>query len=179
VARLGAEAVGIFDPVLRWLRKDTAGAAGTGLGRAAAGGGRRSLRGRPANPRQRARPFASRSTTRDPIDVVSGEVLLRQVDVRLAGALPLLLERTPVLLLVRGPPVRPVVGVDPGPAAEIDRAGACFASSDGMLLAYPPPAPGVAVLPLEGPRVPLTLGEGGVHTIGDRRSGRTLHFAAP
>jgi hypothetical protein len=48
-----------------------------------------------------------------------------------------------------------------------------------MLLAYPPPAPGVAVLPLEGPRVPLTLGEDGVHTIGDRRSGRTLHFAAP
>lgn len=178
MARIGAGAVGIFDPVLRWLRKDTSGAAGTGLGRAAAGEGRRSLRGRPANPRQRARPFASRSTTRDPIDVVSGEVLLRQVDVRLAGALPLLLERTHVSSWSEGRLFGRSWASTLDQRLEIDRAGACFASSDGMILAYPPAAPGVAVLPLEGPRLPLTLGEDGVHTIGDRRSGRTLHFAA-
>ncbi len=44
----------------------------------------------------RAVETEARATTGDPIDVASGEVILRQTDVALAGVLPLVLERTHV-----------------------------------------------------------------------------------
>jgi uncharacterized protein DUF6531 len=99
VARLGAKMmIGLFKPALGFLRvaeKDEAVVrrGGLALTRTAERGGGRSLRDALGSLRQRSRTFASRTTTKDPIDVVSGEVVLQQIDVRLDGALPLVLER--------------------------------------------------------------------------------------
>src|SRR5687768_15043010 len=56
--------------------------------------GSNSPQNRPGNDRSNAKPNDTKSTTRDPIDVVSGEVLLSQVDATMSGELPLVLGRT-------------------------------------------------------------------------------------
>ena len=60
---------------------------------------------------------------------------------------------------------------------EVEETGVYFAAEDGMLLAYPAPTGGVAVLPEEGPRWPLRRTEDD-YTITDPERGQTLHFAS-
>ncbi|WP_329256152.1 DUF6531 domain-containing protein [Actinoallomurus sp. NBC_01490] len=141
--------------------------------------GGRSLRDTLGDLDHRSRPYDLRTTTKDPIDVVSGEVVLQQVDVRLAGALPLVLERTHISSCPEGRLFGRSWASTLDQRLEVDGSGACFVSADGTIVAYPPvTAPGVEVFPLEGPRWPLTRDEDGVYTIGDRRNGRTLRFVA-
>ncbi|TDC74277.1 RHS repeat-associated core domain-containing protein, partial [Streptomyces hainanensis] len=60
-----------------------------------------------------------------------------------------------------------------------DEAGLRFVTADGMILDYPRPMPGEAVMPVEGPRWELGWdGEpGSPMTVHQRETGHTLHFA--
>ena len=144
----------------------------------AQGGGRsagRSLRARLGAP-GRARPFASRVRTRDPIDVATGEVVLRQVDVELPGALPLVLERTHVSSSRAGVLFGASWVSTLDQRLEVDAHGVCFVSADGMVLSYPVPTAGTRVLPESGPRLPLRKGVDGAYTIEDPATGREWRF---
>ncbi|GLY89844.1 DUF6531 domain-containing protein [Actinoallomurus iriomotensis] len=125
----------------------------------------------------KARTYASRVLIKDPIDVASGEVVLRQTDVELAGALPLVLERT----YLSSSRIDGLFGVAWASTLdqrlEIDADGVCFASADGMVLTYPPPAEGTRVLPDSGPRWPLRKTGDGAYTITDPPTGREWHFS--
>jgi RHS repeat-associated protein len=127
----------------------------------------RSLRGTVTGTRIRAsRRFEARATTRDPIDVASGEVVRRQVDVDLPGVLPLVLERTHVSSYREGRLFGPSWASTLDQRVEVDAEGVYFVTADGMILAYPPAdEPGVPVLPVEGPRWPLTRTEDGGHEV--------------
>ncbi|WP_345469294.1 RHS repeat-associated core domain-containing protein [Actinoallomurus oryzae] len=108
--------------------------------------------------------------------MAGGEVVLRQVDVELAGALPLVLERTYLSSsLVNG-----FFGMSWASTLdqrlEIDAEGVCFASADGMVLAYATPVTGARVLPESGPRWPLRKTIDGTYTITDPRAGREWRF---
>lgn len=125
----------------------------------------------------KARSYSSRVLTKDPIDVASGEVVLRQIDVDLAGALPLVLERTHVSSSRTGVLFGASWASTLDQRLEIDAEGVCFASADGMVLAYPPPpVAGAPVLPESGPRRPLRKTIDGTYTITDPRTGREWRF---
>jgi RHS repeat-associated protein len=129
--------------------------------------------------RGRSVPRVLRRTTGDPIDVASGEVIMHQTDVELAGVLPLVLERTHVSSYRQGGLFGISWASTLDQRLEVDGRGACFASADGMVLTYPPPAStGTAVLPYEGPRWPLAH-TGAGYAITDPVLGRTLHFQSP
>jgi YD repeat-containing protein len=101
-------------------------------------------------------------------------MVMRQVDVELPGALPLVLARTHL------PGYR--VGRSYGPAwattldmrIEPDGALLRFADDDGTVLVYPVPTDPAPVLPVEGPRLPLTADDAG-WTI-TRPTGEALRF---
>ncbi|MGH3693492.1 MAG: RHS repeat-associated core domain-containing protein [Pseudonocardiaceae bacterium] len=116
-------------------------------------------------------------TCNDPIDVAAGRVVLTQTDVELAGVLPLILCRTHLSSYRKGRWFGPSWASTLDQRLEINGTGAYFAAEDGMLLSYPVPADGRAVLPVEGPRWPLHRNADGGYTVIDPQRGRTLHFA--
>ncbi|TQM01087.1 RHS repeat-associated protein [Actinoallomurus bryophytorum] len=117
--------------------------------------------------------------TKDPIDVASGEVVLRQVDVELAGVLPLSLERTHVSSYRAGRLFGTSWASTLDQRLEFDAEGVCFAAADGMVLAYPPVRlPETPVLPFAGPQWALAVDQDGGHSVTDSQAGRTLHFAS-
>ena len=112
----------------------------------------------------------------DPVDVAGGRVVLTQTDVELAGVLPLVLSRTHLSSHRVGRWFGPSWASTLDQRLEVEETGVYFAAEDGMLLAYPAPTGGVAVLPEEGPRWPLRRTEDD-YTITDPERGQTLHFA--
>jgi RHS repeat-associated protein len=139
---------------------------------------RRSLRTDLANLRTRARQFVSRTLTKDPIDVATGEVVLAQTDVELAGMLPLVLARTHVSSYRSGTLFGPSWASTLDQRLEVDSSGMTLASADGMVLAYPTPASDDAVWPIEGPRRPLSPEAGGGYAVADPQTGHVHHFAS-
>ncbi|HEV7935717.1 MAG TPA: RHS repeat-associated core domain-containing protein [Actinomadura sp.] len=177
----GGAAKGIFkaaEPLLRKLLKSGghhAGDAARRVRRRVGDGPGRSLGGR--HPRKTAVPANSRRTCGDPIDIATGEMVLTQTDVELAGTLPLVLMRTHVSSYRGGRWFGASWASVLDQWLEVSPDRVRFAAADGMVLSYPHPFATVSVLPEEGPRWPLRLdGEGG-HAITDPESGRTLHFA--
>ena len=141
-----------------------AGAAEDGLGDAA------------ANPTSAAQAPSDMTTAGDPVDVVTGDVVLNQTDVTLPGILPLVLERThrsshraglwlgnswmssfDQRLSVRG---KTVTG----------------AFADGRVLTWPRPAPAALMLPVAGPAWPLRAEPDGSWTVTDPQRGLTWHY---
>jgi RHS repeat-associated protein len=123
------------------------------------------------------RPLSERTCEADPVDVATGQVVLGQVDVRLPGVLPLVLARTHVSTYRAGRWFGPSWASTLDQRVEIDADGACYTSPDGMVLAYPPvPAGPHPVLPLAGPRRPLSASGDG-YCITDEETGQRLHFA--
>jgi RHS repeat-associated protein len=131
---------------------------------------------RPKNPRATASQVDDHHVCGDPIDVASGEVILHQTDVELAGALPLILTRTHVSSYRAGRWFGHRWASSLDQRLKIDEHGACYAAADGMILVYPPLAGGMSVLPEEGPRWPLTYTAEGTYTITNPQRGHTLHF---
>ncbi|MFB9834380.1 DUF6531 domain-containing protein [Actinoallomurus acaciae] len=120
-----------------------------------------------------------RTLTKDPIDVASGEVVLRQPDVELAGILPLTVERTHLSSYRAGGWFGRSWASTLDQRLEIGRTRAWFADADGTIVTYlRPETPGAPVLPDAGPCRPLRLTPDGTYTISDPRTGRTWHFAA-
>ena len=110
----------------------------------------------------------------DPIDVVTGVMVMRQIDVDLAGALPLILARTYVSSYRVGRSFGPGWASTLDQRVEPDGDVVRYADDDGTVLVYPAPTGSEPVLPVEGPRLPLAVDAGG-WTI-TRPDGRTLRF---
>ncbi|MFI6495042.1 DUF6531 domain-containing protein [Streptomyces sp. NPDC050564] len=121
----------------------------------------------------------SRCKNGDPVDMVSGEMLMEETDVELPGLLPLVLRRTHVSTYRWGQWFGPSWASTLDERLELDSEGAVFATEDGMILLYPVPTPGTSVMPLEGPRWPLDWdgAPGAPIRITDPATGHTRHFA--
>ncbi|SDH88958.1 RHS repeat-associated core domain-containing protein [Actinokineospora alba] len=129
------------------------------------------------DPKASARPEPNRKTCGDPIDVASGEMLLTQDDVRLGGALPLVLSRTHLSTYRIGTRFGASWASTLDQRLEVDDEGVCFVTEDGMVLVYPHPGDS-PVLPAEGPRWPLLRSADGGYSVTDPESGHTRMFAA-
>ncbi|WP_406277466.1 DUF6531 domain-containing protein [Embleya sp. NBC_00896] len=114
----------------------------------------------------------------DPVDPVTGEVSLSQIDVRLEGALPVLLGRDHRSSYRHGRHCGASWASFLDQHVEFDEDGVVFRSADGMILRYPMPEPDRFVLPYGGSRWPLAWdGEaGGVVVIGQPKLGVGLTF---
>ena len=100
-------------------------------------------------------PGHHRHCLSDPVDTASGAMLLPVTDVHLPGALPLRLERTHMSSYRNGVWFGPTWASTLDQRLQLDADGVVFAADDGMRLQYPPPRPGVAVLPHAGPQLGL------------------------
>ncbi|MFF7747927.1 putative T7SS-secreted protein [Streptomyces sp. NPDC007971] len=112
----------------------------------------------------------------DPVDLTTGKMYLPQTDVALPGVLPLVFTRRVESGYRFGRWFGPSWSSTIDQRLEIDSEGVVFVTEDGMLLAYPHPAPGLPTLPSHGPRRPLDRVDGG-YTITDPGTRRTWHFA--
>ncbi|MFF7971896.1 putative T7SS-secreted protein [Streptomyces sp. NPDC007905] len=112
----------------------------------------------------------------DPINLATGKMYLPQTDVTLPSVLPLVLKRRVESGYHLGRWFGPSWSSTLDQRLEIDAEGVVFVTEDGLLLAYPHPAPGLPTLPSHGPRWPLDRVDGG-YTITDPRTLRTWHFA--
>ncbi|MBV9026900.1 MAG: hypothetical protein JO362_24590 [Streptomycetaceae bacterium] len=117
----------------------------------------------------------------DPIDVVTGEMLLAQTDVNLSGVLPLVLQRTHLSSYRHGGWFGRSWASTLDQRLQLDEHGVLFATADGLRLCYPIPQPGVPAYPERGPRWPLSWDgrPGGRMHITDSSTGRTYVFAHP
>ncbi|ALC22612.1 putative T7SS-secreted protein [Streptomyces pristinaespiralis] len=122
-------------------------------------------------------PDAVESRGTDPIDLATGVMYLPQTDIVLPGTLPLIFRRRVASDYRAGRWFGPSWSSTADQRLEIDSEGVVFVCEDGMLLAYPHPAPGVPVMPSHGPRWPLDRDVDGDYTITDPDTGRTWHFA--
>ncbi|MEU1333646.1 DUF6531 domain-containing protein [Streptomyces sp. NPDC005865] len=126
-----------------------------------------------------SKPAKGRCKNGDPIDMVSGEMIMEEIDVELPGLLPLVLRRTHLSSYASGRCFGPSWASTLDERLELDGDGVLFATEDGMILQYPVPAPGMSVMPQEGPRWPLDWdgAPGAPIRITDPTTGRTRHFA--
>ncbi|WP_306334640.1 DUF6531 domain-containing protein [Streptomyces sp. KL118A] len=116
----------------------------------------------------------------DPVDVATGEMFLEATDAVLAGTLPLVFTRRVASGYRAGGWFGPTWSSTVDQRLEIDEDGVVFVTEDGMLLAYPHPvAPDTPVLPMSGPRWPLTRLGNGTHQIDDPVGGLSRRFAIP
>jgi RHS repeat-associated protein len=120
---------------------------------------------------------AERVTAGDPVDVATGEVLLSQTDVALAGLLPLVVERTHASSYRVGQWFGPSWASTLDERLEVTPEGVTFVAADGVRLRYPHPdtAGGIA-WPRAGARWPLRRTESGGYLIADPASGRVRVF---
>ncbi|WP_329298028.1 DUF6531 domain-containing protein [Streptomyces sp. NBC_00659] len=125
------------------------------------------------------KPAKGRCKNGDPVDMVSGEMLMTQTDVLLQGVLRLGVARTHVSTYRSGRWFGPSWASTLDQRLELDDEGVLFATEDGMILVYPVPVGADAVMPAEGPRWPLAWDRerpGALH-VTDPRTGLTRHFA--
>ncbi|WP_404816431.1 RHS repeat-associated core domain-containing protein [Streptomyces thermolineatus] len=111
--------------------------------------------------------------------MATGRMSLPQTDLTLPAVLPLVFSRCFESSYRTGRWFGPTWASTADQRLEIDAEGVVLVREDGSLLAYPHPAPGVPVLPLDGDRHPLTVDEYGDYTVTDPETGRNWHFAAP
>ncbi|MFF4634397.1 DUF6531 domain-containing protein [Streptomyces olivaceus] len=152
-----------------------------GLAAMAKGLGKKGLRSQADDAVAKAKPGKGRCLNGDPIDMASGEMYMTEVDVDLAGLLPLTLRRTHLSTYRAGRFFGASWASTLDERLELDDQGAAYATEDGMILLYPAPAPETSVFPLEGPRWPLHWsGETDAPLcVTDPLTGVTRHFAAP
>ncbi|WP_051967442.1 RHS repeat-associated core domain-containing protein [Kitasatospora mediocidica] len=117
-------------------------------------------------------------TAGDPVDVVSGQVLTTEIDLVLAGLLPVILRRSYASGYIGGRLHGQGWSSTLDQRIEIDADGIHFAGDDAQILHYPHPGqPGLAVLPSAGARWPLTWDQhSGDFRIEDPDRGWTRHF---
>ncbi|MFJ8539183.1 putative T7SS-secreted protein [Streptomyces sp. NPDC093591] len=161
----GKGAGGVARGAARGLAKDAV----TGAARTGANGATRNF----------ARKLWCKLFGGDPIDLATGRMSLPQTDVTLPAKLPLVFSRQFESSYEAGRWFGPKWTSTADQRLEIDAEGVIFIREDGSLLAYPHPAPGVPVLPLDGDRHPLTIDAYGDYAVTDPESGRAWYFAAP
>ncbi|MFE2882549.1 putative T7SS-secreted protein [Streptomyces sp. NPDC059272] len=159
---------GVESAVETGVRRSASDAAGD-----AAGAGRKGVAEHPEGASRRPEEVVCE---RDPIDVATGHMVLPQTDLSLPGSLPLVLKRSFNSAYRAGRWFGPTWSSTVDQRLEIDAEGVVLIAEDGLLLAYPHPAPGLPTLPAHGPRWPLNREDGG-YTITDPDTGRVWHFA--
>ncbi|MFJ5261162.1 putative T7SS-secreted protein [Streptomyces sp. NPDC088387] len=164
---VGTKGLGAVRAGLRLAAKD-------GLESAAQKGARESLDGGPDQLARREGERVKDGT--DPIDLATGRMYLPQTDVALPGALPLLIERRVESGYHLGRWFGPSWSSTLDERLEIDAEGVVLVTADGLVLAYPHPAPDLPTLPSHGPRWPLRREDDG-YTITDPATGHVRHFA--
>ncbi|ADI08421.1 Rhs protein [Streptomyces bingchenggensis BCW-1] len=114
----------------------------------------------------------------DPVDVVTGEMVMPATDVSLPGALPLVLERTFVSGHTCGGWFGRTWSATLDQRLELDADGIVFVAAEGMVLRYGVPHPEQDIYPVRGPRWPLRWDgtAGGTMRIEIPEQARTLHF---
>lgn len=145
-----------------------------------------SLDGAKENARRHAISLEKKTCKNDPVDVATGEMTLPQTDLVLPGTLPLVLRRTHLSDYRWGRWFGRSWASTLDERIELDPKGqgAVWAREDGSLLIYPRlPAPDdvEGVLPVEGPRLPLThVGRDNAsattYCIADESAGATRYF---
>ncbi|SDZ03261.1 YD repeat-containing protein [Amycolatopsis xylanica] len=131
------------------------------------------------DPAKDGRSNKGKCTGGDPVDLATGEMLMSQTDVELAGVLPLVLRRTHISTYRLGRSFGPSWASTVDQRVESDAAGVCYVGADGVTLTYPtPPADGTSVLPSHGARWPLRLISAGEFTVTSPVDGQIRHFRA-
>ncbi|MFF6960340.1 RHS repeat-associated core domain-containing protein [Streptomyces sp. NPDC008317] len=117
-------------------------------------------------------------TCGDPIDMATGEMVMSATDAELPGVLPLVIERTHRTNFRGGRWFGPTWASTLDQRLVLDDQGVRFTTADGMTLDYPIPGPGLPVMPVTGPRWPLTWDgtPGGTMTVAQPETGQALHF---
>lgn len=137
-----------------------------------AGANQPNIRDNSRSPEKEATPDKNKNTCGDPIDVASGDVVLPQTDVEMAGVLPLVLRRLHLSSYRVGRFFGSSWASTLDQRLEVDEEGVSFAGDDGTLLFYPHPTP--TSWPHVGPRKFLARTDTG-YTITDPE-GQKLHF---
>ncbi|WP_405725175.1 DUF6531 domain-containing protein [Streptomyces sp. NBC_01537] len=121
------------------------------------------------------------TTGGDPVDVVSGQMIMSATDLELPGLLPLILRRAYASGYSAGRHFGPGWSATLDQRVQIDTQGIHYAGDDGQILHYPrPTAPDRPVLPEYGAQWPLTWDDDtGSIRIEDPQAGWTRHFDAP
>ncbi|MEU4885900.1 MULTISPECIES: putative T7SS-secreted protein [Streptomyces] len=115
----------------------------------------------------------------DPVDLATGRMYLPQTDVVVPGALPLVFTRRVESGYRSGRWFGPSWSSTADQRLEIDAEGVVLVTEDGLLQAYPHPAPGQPTLPAMGPRHALDRTPGGDYTVTDPDTGHIRHFTGP
>ncbi|MFD4292852.1 putative T7SS-secreted protein [Rhodococcus sp. NPDC058532] len=113
----------------------------------------------------------------DPVDVATGEFLLPETDLTLPGVLPLVLRRRHRSTHRFGRWFGRSWSATLDLRVVVEDAGVTFLAEDGVMLSYPHPEVGAAVLPTSGQRWPLTRTEAGGYRIDDPDRRISWHFA--
>ncbi|MFF4433159.1 putative T7SS-secreted protein [Streptomyces sp. NPDC001513] len=115
----------------------------------------------------------------DPVDLATGRMFLPQTDIMLPGTLPMAFTRRAEAGYKSGRWFGPMWSSTIDQHLEIDAEGVVLVTEDGLVLAYPHPAPGEPVLPSSGPRMPLARTPDGDWTLTDPASGHVRRFSPP
>ncbi|GAA2992141.1 DUF6531 domain-containing protein [Actinokineospora diospyrosa] len=126
---------------------------------------------RPADPKNTRTPECNRTTCGDPVDIVTGDVIIGQTDVELAGTLALVVRRTHISSFRAGRLYGRSWASTIDQRLEFDAQGVVYIADDGVILVYPSSTGDV--LPITGPAWPLNRDEDG-YTI--TRDGQVLRF---
>lgn len=123
-------------------------------------------------------PPEGRTGSKDPVDLVTGEMFLPQRDLELPGLLPLVFERVHTSGYRKGRWFGGSWASTLDQRIEIDEDGIHYAAPNSVVLHYPiPTQPGQRVLPAEGARWPLSWDrKSDTVLIEQPETGRTLHF---
>ncbi|RSN53270.1 hypothetical protein DMH12_18125 [Streptomyces sp. WAC 04229] len=121
-----------------------------------------------------------RSKGSDPIDMATGAMYLPQTDVELPGLLPLVFTRRVASDYRCGWWFGPTWASTIDQRLEVDDKGVVLVTEDGLLLEYPHPAATEApVMPVTGPRQPLTRLDDGSYRVEDPLTGHSRFFSSP
>lgn len=115
----------------------------------------------------------------DPVDLATGRMFLPQTDIVLPGTLPMAFTRRAEAGYKSGRWFGPMWSSTIDQHLEIDAEGVVLVAEDGLVLAYPHPAPGEPVLPSSGPRMPLARTPDGDWTLTDPANGHVRIFSPP
>ncbi|MFJ6405457.1 putative T7SS-secreted protein [Streptomyces hydrogenans] len=119
-------------------------------------------------------------TNTDPVDLASGRMFLPQTDLVLPGTLPLAFTRRTESGLPAGRFLGPSWTSTVDERLEVDATGVLHVTADGLLIAYPHPAPGTPTEAESGTaRTRLARETDGGYTLTDPGTGETRRFTAP
>ncbi|MCI2415794.1 DUF6531 domain-containing protein [Saccharopolyspora sp. K220] len=131
---------------------------------------------KPDSPRDRAIPSEDLCTGgTEPVDLATGHVVMTETDLQILGPLSLVLERMHISSYRAGRWFGPSWTSTLDQRLEVDDEHVCYFSPDGMILVYPLPSDDAQVLPVEGPRWPLRVRDGG-YSLENPQRNEVLHF---